>query len=65
MVLPVRDSQDREYSVLGSPIHWRGEPARRALAPPDLGEHTDDVLREWLKYDDRKIANLRAQGVVA
>jgi len=65
MVLPVKDGQGREYSVIGSPIHWQGEPPRKAFAPPELGEHTDEILRDWLKYDDPKIAELRAQGVVA
>jgi len=34
-------------------------------APPLLGEHTDEILRERLGHDDGKIASLRAAGVVA
>ena len=30
---------------------------------PALGEHTDEVLRE-LGYDDARIAELRARGVI-
>ncbi len=33
--------------------------------PPRLGEHTDEVLREHLGYDDARIAALRASGAVA
>ena len=33
-------------------------------APPLLGEHTREVLRERLGYDDARIADLAAQGVV-
>ncbi|HEY2840590.1 MAG TPA: CoA transferase [Pirellulales bacterium] len=60
MVLPVKDRQGREYRVLGSPIHWHGEPPRRTSAPPNLGEHSDEILREWLNYDAQKIAELRS-----
>ena len=31
---------------------------------PALGEHTDEVLRELLGYDDERIARLRADGVI-
>ena len=29
---------------------------------PTLGEHTDEVLKEVLGYDDSKIKNLRGAG---
>jgi crotonobetainyl-CoA:carnitine CoA-transferase CaiB-like acyl-CoA transferase len=31
---------------------------------PLLGEHTDAVLREWLDYDDDRIARLRDNGII-
>jgi crotonobetainyl-CoA:carnitine CoA-transferase CaiB-like acyl-CoA transferase len=31
---------------------------------PDLGEHTDDVIKGWLDYDDDKIQELRDKGVI-
>lgn len=31
---------------------------------PLLGEHTDAVLREWLDYDDDRIAGLRGDGII-
>lgn len=65
MVASVTDSAGRSYRVLDSPIHWEGEPRRAAVAPPALGEHTDDVLRSWAGYDPAKIRELRAEGVVA
>jgi formyl-CoA transferase/succinyl-CoA--D-citramalate CoA-transferase len=40
-------------------------PGRIRRVGPALGEHTDDVLRELGKYDDKEIARLRDDGVVA
>jgi formyl-CoA transferase len=31
---------------------------------PLLGEHTDEVLRRWLRIGDDEIASLRASGAV-
>lgn len=64
MVLPVRDTAGHEYRLLAGAVRWEGEPARRVKAPPALGEHTDEVLGEWLGYDDEQIAQLRSAGIV-
>ena len=34
------------------------------VAPPTLGEHTLDVLSDWLGYADDEVGRLRQQGVV-
>ncbi len=65
MILPVVDHQGRSYSLLASPIHYQDEPRRQAVAPPDLGQHTDEVLREWLSLDRARIAVLRQSGAIA
>ncbi len=64
MVLPVRDSEGHEFRLLGSAVHWQGEPPRSAKAPPALGQHTDEVLREWLDFGTTKITDLRTAGVI-
>jgi crotonobetainyl-CoA:carnitine CoA-transferase CaiB-like acyl-CoA transferase len=33
------------------------------VAAPLLGQHTDDVLRETLGYDDARMAKLKQAGV--
>lgn len=38
----------------------RGEPVQRM--PPELGEHTEEVLRDWLNKDDAAIEHLKASG---
>jgi crotonobetainyl-CoA:carnitine CoA-transferase CaiB-like acyl-CoA transferase len=65
MVLDATDSAGREYRLLGGAVHWQGEPPRRAKAPPELGEHTDEVLGEWLGYDPTTIERLRQAGAVS
>lgn len=59
MVLDAFDVQGRRYRVLGGAVHWQGEPPRRAGAPPELGQHTDEILCDWLGYDERTIQQLR------
>jgi crotonobetainyl-CoA:carnitine CoA-transferase CaiB-like acyl-CoA transferase len=47
----------------GIPFRMSGTPGSVRSAPPRLGEHTEEVLRE-IGYSDGEIADLRAQGAV-
>ena len=38
-------------------------PDMRPTHPPDLGQHTDEVLRRWLGAPDEQIADLKARRV--
>lgn len=49
--------------MIGQPIELSETPARIETAPPLLGEHTKDVLRE-AGYSEAEIRTLRANGVV-
>ena len=46
------------------PVQMSATPARVVAPPPELGEHTDEVLR-GLGYDGAAIAAFRRDGVVA
>lgn len=49
--------------TLGSPLKLSGTPPTVRTPPPDLGQHTADVLHE-LGYRDDDISALRERGVV-
>jgi crotonobetainyl-CoA:carnitine CoA-transferase CaiB-like acyl-CoA transferase len=50
--------------VVGTPIGLSATPAYPRSAPPTLGQHSAEVLRDWLGLDDAEIAALRDTGVV-
>lgn len=51
--------------LVASPINMSATPVREPAAPPMIGQHTDDVLREVLDMDAAAIAALRASGAIA
>jgi crotonobetainyl-CoA:carnitine CoA-transferase CaiB-like acyl-CoA transferase len=50
--------------LIASPMKFLGTPLEHKLAPPTLGQHTDEVLRGLLGMDDAGIRRLRAGGVL-
>ena len=48
--------------LIGNPLRLSATPVAYRRAPPTLGQHTDEVLRELLGYDAAKIARLRDAG---
>lgn len=49
--------------LVGRPIKINAEEPPDPLPPPELGQHSDQILRE-LGYTDQQIGQLRAEGVV-
>jgi crotonobetainyl-CoA:carnitine CoA-transferase CaiB-like acyl-CoA transferase len=50
--------------LVASPLKLSDTPVVEPRTPPLLGEHTDEVLRERLGLSDRRIDELRAQGIL-
>ena len=50
--------------LVRNPIRMSETPPQALSHPPTLGEHTDDVLRRVLGYDDEAIATLRERSVI-
>lgn len=51
-------------TMVNSPVDFAGTPGAPRSMPPEVGEHTDEILGS-LGRDDDAIARLRADGVVA
>lgn len=52
-------------SLLSSPLaHMSETPANHFEAPPTLGQHTDEILRDKLGLDAQEIAQLRNRGII-
>jgi crotonobetainyl-CoA:carnitine CoA-transferase CaiB-like acyl-CoA transferase len=49
--------------TVNSPIWVDGSPKTQPKRPPEIGEHSDEVLRE-AGFDDAAIRQLRASGAV-
>ena len=62
---------ETDHAVLGKipivnrPIKFPGDPQPVPTAPPILGQHTDEILRDVLGLTSEQIAKLRATSVVA
>ena len=50
--------------LIGCPLKMSETPVEYRRAPPTLGEHTEDVLREVLELPSSKIEALRASGII-
>ena len=61
MYVELDHPQRGKWYNIGMPIKLSASPARIARSPL-LGEHTDEVLRQVLGYDDGKVAALRQAG---
>ncbi len=64
MVQEVVDSQGSVVPQVGPVAKMSETPPTIRTAPPYLGEHTGQILRERLGFDDDLIAQLRAEGVI-
>ena len=50
--------------TVASPMRFSATPVEYKLAPPVLGQHTEEILRGLLQLDDAAIAKLRAEGTI-
>ena len=50
--------------LVASPLKLSATPVRSDLPPPLLGEHTAEVLGDWLAHTPERLSELRARGIV-
>jgi crotonobetainyl-CoA:carnitine CoA-transferase CaiB-like acyl-CoA transferase len=53
-----------KVTLVRSPMKMSATPATSTMAPPLLGQHTEEVLREVLGKSGDEVAALRERGVV-
>ena len=64
MKIELEHSLAGKVPLIASPMKFSGTPLEHKAPPPTLGQHTDQVLRGLLGFDDAEIARLRANGVI-
>jgi len=62
-ILQTMTHGDRKMQMPTWPVRFDGVPAKIAAAPL-LGEHTAEVLRDWLGLDEAAVTTLRNDGIV-
>ncbi len=63
MIVELEHPTAGRIKMPGIPVKLSETPGKIALAPPTLGQHTDEILRE-LGYSDGDIQELKADNVV-
>jgi len=58
------DVEDREVELVGSPINLKESESIKYKAPPLLGQHTEEILSEILKYSADKIHEYKHDKIV-
>jgi formyl-CoA transferase len=64
MVLEMEHPVAGRFRVMGNPIKISGVPEPEVRPAPAVGEHTSEVLHDWLGYDAAAVAALAASGAV-
>ena len=62
-VVEVDHPKRGKYLSVGNPIKLSASESE-VVRSPLLGEHTDEVLRQVLRYDEKRVAEVKASGAV-
>ncbi|MBB5206192.1 crotonobetainyl-CoA:carnitine CoA-transferase CaiB-like acyl-CoA transferase [Inhella inkyongensis] len=64
MVVQLDHPLEPALRQVGNPIKFSGTPIQYRLAPPRLGQHSDEILKEWLETSPEAIAEWRRSGAL-
>jgi formyl-CoA transferase len=62
-VVEVDHPKRGKYLSVGNPIKLSASPSE-VVRSPLLGEHTDEIMRQVLRYDEKRVAEVKASGAV-
>lgn len=63
MIMEIDHPISGKLKVPGIPIKLSDTPGEIRMTSPLLGQHTDEILKELLNYDDKKIAELKNEDI--
>jgi crotonobetainyl-CoA:carnitine CoA-transferase CaiB-like acyl-CoA transferase len=64
MVVEMLHGSGETVKVIANPVRLSATPADYRIAPPTLGQHTEEVVMDLLGYSAEDFAALRAKGIV-
>ncbi len=65
MIVEVNDKKAGKIKIAGNPIKMDFiEDSTERKAPPEIGEHNEEILKKFLNYTDEEIENLKKNGVL-
>ena len=64
MIATVRHPEAGEFKVVNSPFKFSRTPCKVEHVSPELGEHTEDVLKELLGMTPKEIGKLKDSGAI-
>jgi crotonobetainyl-CoA:carnitine CoA-transferase CaiB-like acyl-CoA transferase len=64
LVRSIRNSAGNDVPLVSNPVDFSATPVVYGRAPPRLGEHTEEVLRDWLGYSAKAIDLLRSKAAI-
>lgn len=64
MIQNFKLNEDESLKIPGVVPKMSETPGETKWLGPDLGQHTDEVMRNWLAFDDEKIDQLKGKGII-
>ncbi|MDB5869930.1 MAG: putative CoA-transferase [Polaromonas sp.] len=64
LVVPMTHPVNGVIRTVASPLRMSESPVAYRIAPPRIGEHTEEVLQDWLGLAGPQCAALREQGAI-
>ncbi len=64
MLVDVEHPTAGSVRMAGLPLKFSDTPASVRLAPPLLGQHSEEILRTWLKMAEGEIVDLKSKGII-